>query len=441
MSLKISEISLVNIDKIQVVSRVSSQSAGRKFEIIESDSQKSSLCTMNNLYLRAVELYKETNSVEDLKKLDDFIVRLMVAEDAGIGDYKKKDLLYKFRTLFHQLLGGSFRGKHTNRLRKLLNGVEQKSQRLVFTEKAYQAPAKPKNFEGQLMSSADFLALLENHRAILDQDGMGTHGFAFENLYKAFKHGKGNTAIDGNVPFFTDQTKNQEFQLKIREVMTLISQLKEVDQQNYMRTLAGAFRACNAGRVHTIQQISDTLLSNHASPDFEGRVQLLFNQYKIAVFDQMIREIRSRAQGRSISFQIPHLTSGYLAAVGEEIGLNGFEEAKTDKHKFRVDTPHKDAFIRRFKARLGRQLDDIANDLLREINNPNSDFHPIEGRGFGAWLSGKVLNNELPQDFAYYVEGKDYSGLEPATEDQEDNMAFYISKDEVMQILKLQDYL
>lgn len=431
-------ISLKNIDQIMITPQIVNQSAGRKFEVLDPSTEKSSLCTMNNLYLRAKDLYKEAHSAEDLKKLDAFIFKLFDAEDLAAMDYREKDNLYKVRTFFHRVLGGSFFGTHTGRLKKLLNKIEQKSNGLIFTEKAYQSPPKPKNFEGELISFKEFSALCAMHRAILDEDGPGTHGSAFENLQTAFTRGHGNTNLDGEVPFFSDVTKNQEFMVQFREVMTLISRQKPVDQQKYMRVLAGAFRGCNPGRVQTVQQISDTLLFNQSNPDFEGRVQRLVTQYKITIFDQLIREM---SRQDNLSYQIPHLTSGYLVAIGEQLGLSGSEEAKADKHKCRVDMPHANKFIKKFKSRLGHQLGNMVNDLVREINNPNGDFHPVEGRGFGTWLGEKVRNHELPLDFAYYVPGKNYSGLTPVTEEQEDNLKFYISRDEVKHILAMFNYL
>lgn len=130
MGFSINEISLDNIDQIKITPKIANQSAGRKFEVFESVSHKSTLCTMNKLYLRAVELYTETHDSENLKKLDAFIFKLFDAEDAAAYDYSKKGTIYKIRTFFHRLLGGSYRGTHTGRLKKLLFKMRKKKKRI-----------------------------------------------------------------------------------------------------------------------------------------------------------------------------------------------------------------------------------------------------------------------------------------------------------------------
>ncbi len=463
MPLNISNITINNPALAQITFEVG-RSYGRRFEVKNLANNESAVVTMNELYKSAYNAYKaNTEDKAALQALKDYLETVSKADKDANVHYADAGCFYHFRTFFHRL-GDLFSRAHSKKLSDLtkkidtkLSGTSAPTVQVVtgkwdesskLTNKAFEPLPAPKKFEGNLISKAEFTNLLHKHQAILNEDGSGTHGYTSPNLNLAFDHGQGSTTLGGNAPFFKDNTLNQEFHLKFKQVMTLISQEKDQAQADWMRPLTTAFRGCNPGRVYTVQQISDNLLNNSASPDFATRVQIKINGHKNALFDQLIREMAPKQDeyNTPIHHQIPHLTTGYLAQVGETLGLNGHAEANEDQHKYTLNTYDgkllsKAAFIQEFKKRLAAKIDEIANDLAMEINDPNGPFHPTGEQSFGSWAATQVNNGSLNQEFGFYDDSKKYPGIKEPSEDQKDNMYYYLSNVEVRHILGMLGYL
>lgn len=449
---------------------------GRRFELIGiahpldgTDSTLKLQYTMNELYKSALASYKANkNDKAALQNLRTFVVTVQTAETNAIAQYKDAGCMYNFRTFFHRFFGGSFFGTHTDRLAALtkkiddkIDGpkqstpvqptevkpprvkakpIEQWNYAYKFTAKVYEPLPVPKTFEGSIISNSTFDSLINTHYNILSSYTSDTHGNAFDNLRDAFKHGKGKTIGTGNLSdFVPDKVKNQQLHRKIQEIVTIISKKELKEQQELMGKLGQGFNACNTGRINKIEEMHDHLLFNNSKPDFEGRLRLKILTHKQIVFNQLILE---KSSIYSVSTQFPHMSSGYLAVVGDTLGLSGTLNAGTDPHRYRVNEMEKQNFIIEFQNRFTQGLDALIIDLANEINNKDGDFHPSgQNPSFGTWWTGKYDTSVINEDFAYYDETKQYTGMNVQTDDHEDHLYFYISNNEVKHILGMLGYL
>ena len=78
------------------------------------------------------KLYRSAKTIEELKKLKIFIDVSRDAELEGIREYKKRGTLYKCRTCFHRLCGGTFFGSHLQRLDALEKKINYKLNNLGY---------------------------------------------------------------------------------------------------------------------------------------------------------------------------------------------------------------------------------------------------------------------------------------------------------------------
>lgn len=443
---------------------------GRRFEIKGIDDT-SVTTTMHTIYKSACSAYEANNhDQEALQDLKVYIAIVLQAETDANTHYADAGCMYDFRTFFHRLFGGAFFGSHTDRLNALNAKIEKKirSNHITnlepvlepvekkniptpvgiwnhanqFKAKVFDALPTPKNFEGEVLSNNAFETWIATHKGILNIYGSNTHGNAIDNLRDAFKDGQGNTLMSGKSDLVPDKAKNKQLHRKVQEILTLISQKDVESQQELMHKLGLGFSACNTGRINVIEEMHDHLLFKNSKPDFEGRIKLTILAHKQELFNQIILE-KSNPHGGS-SMQFPHMSSGYLEAVGKEIGLSGILNAGSDPHKRRVDLLEKQQFMTEYHTRFAKGLDALIIDLANEINNINGSFNPTdnESPSFGSWLTTKVNNGSFDAEFALYGdEDKTYEGLRDPTQEQKDYMRFYISNMEVKHILGTLDYL
>lgn len=452
MSIVINSLNINNPAQALISSELN-RSYGRRFEVKQGMGEDSTITTMNALYKSACIAVKENK--EDkvaLAKLKVFVATLSQAEIAANLHYADAGCLYKFRTFFHRFFGGAFFGTHSDRLAKLSLKIDAHirgpagspigkwNHANQFTPKVYEPLPVPKTFEGSIISNSAFESLIREHKVILDSSGETTHGKAIDNLRDAFLLGQGRTIGGPKSDFVPDKAKNNIIHKKVQEVLSIISQQDPEKQKESMYKLSIAFAACNTGRINVIEEMHDSLLFNSSTPDFEGRVKLKIFSHRQELFNRLIRE-KSNANGPS-HMQFPHMSSGYLAEVGDALGLSGTLNAGTDPHKYQVSSLEKNLFINEFKMRFAQGLNELLDDLAGEINEADGPFHPTgQQPSFGTWIVAKVNTGELEQTFAYHDEDKQYPGLKEPTDNQKFNIKFYISRVEVKHILGMLGYL
>lgn len=127
---QIKDISLQNIDRIQLASASAGRNAGRRFSIT-CDGKKNEVI-YHHLFQQAKQLYKIANSIDELKTLKGYVSKLRTLESSAIEEYDQRDCLYQFCTWFHRLFGEAFFGSHMDRVDTLDLKITDKLQKAGF---------------------------------------------------------------------------------------------------------------------------------------------------------------------------------------------------------------------------------------------------------------------------------------------------------------------
>lgn len=311
-----------------------------------------------------------------------------------------------------------------------------------FSKKAFELKAKKQEFKGKLINNSEFLTLMNKHMAVFAGIGTGSHGDPYQNIIDAFQKGYGFTSVGGKGPLIANNAQlNNEIQEKMQELMTLISKKEKLSEQSlWLRRVGEQFRACNTDRVQAIIKYHSELLA--PSGGFEVELEQKLRSFKKALFDRMLMEKFPQDNNPPIYLQIPHLTSGFLAVVGNTLGLEGIEAAATDVHMYQVPDNEGNQFIIEFKQRLQQSMDEFCMGVVTDINTSESE-EGISCASYSKWHMDKADNSELTSAFSYYDKSKKpyYTKLNKQSEDQENGFFNYIAPAEVKQILAMLGYI
>lgn len=407
---------------------------------------------------RAITLFFDLLSQADSKISFELINGRIFCVSGNAGKkykYVHKHSVIPFwaRNIFHQvgLCLNGYKEKHMAKAEKiaaaLISGVEifeatsdlkhYQEASFCFTKKAYKPKTQPKSFNEELITVQELQLFLiqDKFRKILEDGTLGTHGNPAKNIIMAFNEGTFNATLKGRQPLIDNPFLNKELIRKMRVVMTLILKKDPNEQMRLLRRLVDPFKACGAGRVLIIQQLYDELLSVNLG--FEGEIENKLHAFKYSIFEQLLHKKHRPTEFSPIHLQLPHLTMGYLAAVGKRLGMEGVEAAAADRHRYKVPFNEHQSFIQQFKQTFQASLDEFCMGIISEINCKNGTG--IDPHNYAKWVAERVLNNDLPKDFGYYLEDKKafYSTLNPPDDDQEGCLTNYVSPAEVKQILSI----
>ena len=101
--------------------------------------------------------------------------------------------------------------------------------------------------------------------------------------------------------------------------------------------------------------------------------------------------------------QVPHITSSYRVAIGEELGLRGMQNALMDNCRFQVKPEDaqivKDTFRRMFL------IDELVDLLIADVNQQDKDADRLVSRDdLGRWAGNTDENNGFESHSIFYDE-------------------------------------
>jgi hypothetical protein len=136
-----------------------------------------------------------------------------------------------------------------------------------------------------------------------------------------------------------------------------------------LQSIAAAFQSCQAEQGRTIDAQYGRLSGRDAS--FKEQLLALVDQHKQMVMQEVVCSLNpgaAEATDSHPSQQVPHITSAYLVAVGEELGLRGVSAAKADANA----PPLSPGMIGRIEEALRATFSvaEVIDAFVQDVNQP-----------------------------------------------------------------------
>ena len=214
-----------------------------------------------------------------------------------------------------------------NELRKLLNEVPEVK--------------NWKGFKGNIVNNRYNLGMEQ----IFDS-GLVTFGEGYSPLNKTFKH-------------------------QYRVVLDKISKMPEKEKELKFKKLADAFKACQPEQARVVNGMYAQFMGLGGT--FEAQMNAWIEEKKKEAFEQCIYELHPNChESTNLPVdQLPHLTSGYLVLLGDELGMSDTKRARSDHNANIYLDYNRDQFLRLFWQKL--QVEDLSRELVSQINQSLGD--------------------------------------------------------------------
>lgn len=119
---KIKKITASEYNNAEIIDVSASRSYGRRFKLKIGDVESKEYI-LSDLYKKVRKLSKKENDFTNLKSLKSFLEKLKETDATAEIDYKKRKVLYRFRTWFHRLFNF---GSHADKMNKSIIKIEEK---------------------------------------------------------------------------------------------------------------------------------------------------------------------------------------------------------------------------------------------------------------------------------------------------------------------------
>lgn len=259
------------------------------------------------------------------------------------------------------------------------------------------------------MNDGAFQSVIQNYKDSFKGASATVGGPVTELLSAAYN--KGILQGTAQETFKTERNKIQARMRIIFEWLIVPPGSQPTPRQNEVASNLGiAFEGCQVVKYDAIAKAADEVLTmiGDTSGGEESIVPALFaawQKYKMQILDTIIikRHPNSNQLAQEISKQLVHIKSAYIAKFGDILGFPGVETARLDNHR-PPDLADSASFPKAFMEALN--LEDFANFIVLDINNPKQDESLFQKETFGKFVRERA--GLPPLGFCYYDETKNY---------------------------------
>ncbi len=215
----------------------------------------------------------------------------------------------------------------------------------------------------------------------------------------------------------------------VTAMQTIFAEIKgegraEAWKRKILAKLCDAFRACQAEQGRVIDAVYGTVTGRDKS--FREQALMVVDVQKELVLENCVNKLNPEAWRQSDEIpqkQVPHITSSYRIAVGNELGLRGIQSAQMDHCRFEVPpadvkvkdakkvrfialltfAPHKQIISETFRRMF--RIDELCDTLVADVNQQSKDADRLVSRDdLAKWAGNADENNGFDSHTIFYDE-------------------------------------